>query len=140
MTCIKPPPFINNFADARTVVFRSAPCWLKSWWEIGLAFNDAWLHPTPIGGVPGVVIHAYLLAEFPTMYDLAFNHWKMNMGFRTNPDDGHDPISVYPIPLTWIRSFNLATFYFPRGADNQPVGCVCCINQPDCFQHYIIGG
>lgn len=133
MACLKRSTVADHLIESQTVTFRTASCWLKSWWLIGIEFENEMLHPTPVNGVLGVVIHGHILAEFPLMYDKAFFHWKYNMGYRTVSDDGHSLTAVYPVVLSWVRAFNLAHFVYPRGADNQPNGCLCCINQGNCW-------
>ena len=135
MSCKKLPTFAVAYPEFRTVTGRSLGCWLRSWWLIGNEFVEARLHPTPVGGVLAPVIHGYILADFPTFYDKAFMSWKGNMGFSSIIDDGHSLTAVYPVSPVWVDNFAKTRFWWSRDEDNQPNGCMCCINRGDCWQN-----
>lgn len=129
----KCPPTIRAAADPvfRRVTGRSAGCWMWSHWMIAKEFEAVLNNPGTTPFVLGIVIHGYLLAEFPLMYEKAFFAWKWNFGFRLVDDDGYNEIAPYPISPQWVDDFRRSSFFWAREAGNQPNGCLCGVGVRD---------
>lgn len=114
-----------------SIVGRTANCWHTSHYCIGWEFTGVLHLPAGQQYVLGIVIHGYLQAEFPGMYQQAFNAWKGNFGYSAVVDNGSNAAALYPANRQWVIWFRDVQFAIQRACGDPPNGCVCCIGHRD---------